>query len=62
MLSKEAVNYMWEKLPDLLKQYVYRYLQDDAIIFGYDGFESSISRDSFPNHFEARTNCKNGEH
>ena len=55
--SKKEVSKMWSKLPELLKQYVLYHLQDDAIIFGYDGYETSITRDMFPNHYEEQRDC-----
>ena len=58
VISKDEVKYMWKVLPHLLRQYVLYYLQDDAIMFGYDGFKNSLSKETFPNHYEAQKKCK----
>lgn len=58
MKSKQEIQEMWNDLPYTLKQYIYMYLRDDALAFGYQGYESHIDDSLAPNHFEMRTKCK----
>ena len=57
VMSKEEVQEMWLNLPELLKQYVYLYLSNDARAFGYSGYDAEMSKSLLPNHYERRTAC-----
>ena len=56
-MSSREVWEMWDNLPGILKEYAAVYMQDDAAILGYPGYDTSLDMTLYPWHNEKISKC-----